>query len=111
MEFKIDDSLIHPAIREMEIVRYEQRRAVAGSLAKQQDDAIRAILDERAPGWTLEDIGRRLRWQTYDKLPGVETLLLDGHPVMELWPPRTEEKFDTKTQSYTLTFVRDVWRA
>ena len=92
-------------------IRAEVTRQAASNLASQLETSIREMLDLHAPGWTKDNIASRLRWQTYAKAPGVETLLLDGQPILELQPPTSEDRFDKKTNSYVTTFKRDVWKA
>lgn len=110
MDFRFDDSQIHPAIREAADLHGQIAQQASASLSKQLDDEMRVLLDRLAPGWTLESVGGRLRWQTEVRRPGVETLLLDGEPVLELQPPTMSEVYDKRTDSFTQTFSRDVKR-
>jgi len=91
-------------------IHSELAAQAASSLAKQNDDSIRELLDRYAPGWTLEEMRGRLTLQTYAKRPGYETILLDGRPIMEMGPPESSEVFDKDTQSWKLTISRPVWR-
>lgn len=110
MDFRFDDSLLRPAALKADDLRKQLVANVSGDLSRQLDDEVRAALDRLTPGWTLEDIKDRLRWQTYAQQPGVETLLLDGEPVLELQPPHTDMAYDKGHDSYTVTFSRDVKR-
>lgn len=110
MNFKFDDSMIEPRLLELAKERRGYVDQAASSLSGQLDAEVRAALDRAVPGWTLENVIERLRWQTYVQHPGVETLLLDGQPILELQPPTTGEVYDKGRDVFTLTISRDVKR-
>jgi hypothetical protein len=110
MNFRLDDSMIDPRLLALAAQRASYVEQAASSLGRQMDDEIHAMLDRLAPGWTADDVRERLRWQTYVQRPGVETLLLDGEPILELQPPTSNSVYDKSKDTYTVTISRDVKR-
>lgn len=64
---------------------------LGAALTKRKEDEFRAVLNEvLPPGWTLEEVKRRCQLVRYHDNP-VETLCLDGKPILELHPIEFEQ--------------------
>lgn len=63
--------------------------AMTAVVAK-KDGEIKAVLDEFSPGWTLVDIKQRCQLVRVHGSP-VETLYMDGVPLLEIHPPEFHE--------------------
>lgn len=64
---------------------------LGAALAKRKEDEFREVIDAfLAPGWSMEDVKRRCQIVRYaNKL--VETLCIDGKPVLEIHPLEFEQ--------------------
>lgn len=60
--------------------------AMAAMMAK-HDGEIKDALDDFCPGWALVDIKRRCHLIRIGSSP-VETLYMDGMPILEIHPPQ-----------------------
>lgn len=59
---------------------------LGAALTKRKEDEFRAIINETLPpGWTLEDVRRRCQLIRLINDP-IETLCVDGKPVLEIHP-------------------------
>lgn len=54
-------------------------------MVAKKEGEIKAALDEFCPAWTLEDIKRRCQIVRHWNSP-VETLVMDGVPLLEIYP-------------------------
>lgn len=75
-------------------------------MVRKKEEEFRQVLDAAFPtGWTLDDVKRRCKLMRYSWSP-VETLYVDGNPVLEIHPLefeqiRTESGWTMKvTQNY-----------
>lgn len=63
---------------------------LGAALTKRKEDEFRAVLNEALPpGWTLEEVKRRCQLVRCHGNP-VETLCVDGKPVLEMHPVEFE---------------------
>jgi hypothetical protein len=54
-------------------------------MVEQKEGIVRNALDECIPGWTRDDVLKRCRWTRIAGSP-VETLEVDGKPILEMHP-------------------------
>lgn len=73
-------------------------------LMKQKEDAIAQVLNDLAPGWILADIKSRC-WINRQPVSGIETLYLDGAPVLE-WHPLEVGELELRGDSYVSTVTQ-----
>lgn len=63
---------------------------ISAALTKRKEDEFRAVINEvLPPGWTMEDVKRRCSLVRYHGSP-IETLCIDGKPVLVLYPVEFE---------------------
>lgn len=74
-------------------MRDDYIRSAMESMLQQKEESIKAVLDERVPGWTLFDIARRCTFVRIADNPN-EFLYLDGKPIMEFFPLESEMALD-----------------
>lgn len=78
------------------------------SLVKQMEGEFRAALDELVPDWTLLDVKTRCAIVRVQGSP-VETLHIDGKPVLEMHPIEYGEPV-LRGGAYTMTITRRLRR-
>lgn len=72
------------------MIRDEVLKNAAADMASKKESTIKIVLDETIPeGWTLADVKKRCRMVRVAGNP-VETLHVDGVPVVEFWPIESE---------------------